>query len=228
MTRVMVCGARTDADPDLLALAGVDAMGLITEVRQALPCNLTRTQARALARLAPPFLISVLVTTAEDVDEICRLVDCVAPDVVQLHGFNSPEDVAGIVRRVPVRVVKTLHAQFDRLTEGEDAVACAQAYLRAGARAVLVDSYRAGKLGATGEAVAWDLAARLRLGVAPFPLILAGGLTAANVAGAIAKVEPYAVDVLSGVSSDGYLDLPKISEFVACLRGTKEKQTNGR
>jgi phosphoribosylanthranilate isomerase len=118
LTRIMVCGSRQEADIELLALAGVDAIGLITEVSQPLPCNLSREQARQLSALAPPLMSSVLILTEERIEEICRLVDYVRPSVVQLHGFNGPEEIAVLKQRLPVKIIKTLHLRGEQLLDG--------------------------------------------------------------------------------------------------------------
>ena len=74
----------------MLAQEGVDAVGLITEVRQEPPPPFPE-EARHLCGLISP-LLGVLILTEERVAEICRMVETVLPDAVQLHGFNTPED----------------------------------------------------------------------------------------------------------------------------------------
>jgi len=218
MTRVMICGSRDEADVELLAEAGVDAIGLITEVRQTLPCNLSRTEARKLAARVPPLVSAVLILTAEQVDEVCRLVEYVCPDAVQLHGFNRPEEVALLRKKLPVRIIKTLHFQRERLVGGSDPEHWALSYLHAGADAILLDSFHEGKVGSTGQAVDFRVARRLRDAVRPRPLILAGGLNSENVAEAIQRVRPFAVDVFTGVTSAGRLDPQKVNRFMGAVR----------
>jgi len=206
MTRVMICGARRREDISLLVEAGVDAIGLITEVWQDIPCNLSRAEARELSQLIPPFISSVLILTEERVDEICRIAEYVLPDVLQLHGFNTPEDVAVLRGRLRTKIIKTLHFQGERMAEGDDPIGYARQYIEAGANAILVDSYQEGKVGATGETMSLDL------------VILSGGLHSENVTAAIDKVKPYAVDVFSGVTIAGYLDSDKVRKFIARVR----------
>lgn len=218
MTRVMICGAMTRDDIGLLAEAGADAVGLITEVWQDIPCNLSRGQAKELSRAAPPFVSTVLIVTEESVDEICRMAEHVAPDAVQLHGFNSPEDVATIGERLDIKVIKTLHFQGERMAEGDDPLACARQFTAAGAHAILVDSYGRAKVGATGQAMSLATARSIREALEPMPLILAGGLHAGNVAGAIDSVRPFAVDVFSGVTRDGALHRDSVEQFISAVR----------
>jgi len=218
MTRVMICGTRRREDINLLVEAGVDAIGLITEVWQDIPCNLSRAEARELSQLIPPFISSVLILTEERVDEICRMEEYVLPDVLQLHGFNTLEDVAVLRGRLRTKIIKTLHFQGERMAEGDDPIGYARQYIEAGANAILVDSYQEGKVGATGETMSLDLARKLEDGIYPIPLILSGGLHSENVTAAIDKVKPYAVDVFSGVTIAGYLDSDKVRKFIAKVR----------
>lgn len=218
MIRVMVCGTRKEEDISLLAEAGVNAIGFITEVWQDIFCNLSRTEAREFSQLVPPFISSVLIITEERVDEICRMAEYVFPDVLQLHGFNTPEDVAALKKRLGTKIIKTLHFQGEEMAEGDDPIGYAKEYITAGANAILVDSYQQDKVGATGEMMNLDLARKLRDTIYPVPLILAGGLHSENVAQAIDKVKPYGVDVFSGVTTGGYINADKVRGFIARAR----------
>ncbi len=218
MTRVMLCGTRKEEDISLLSQAGADAIGLITEVWQNIPCKLSRDRARELSRLIPPFVSSVLILTEERMDEICRISEHVLPDVLQLHGMNTPQDVAILKERLGIKIVKTLHFQGERMAEGDDPLSTAKQFISAGAGAILVDSYKSDKVGATGELVSLSLARRLRDAIYPIPLILAGGLNSDNVTYAIEEVKPFAVDVFSGVTTDGYLDAGRVMEFTRRVR----------
>ncbi|MFB0558998.1 MAG: hypothetical protein ACETVS_00440 [Dehalococcoidales bacterium] len=218
MTKVVICGTRRQEDIGFLAEAGVDAIGLITEVWQDIPCNLSRAEARELNQLIPPFISSVLIITEERVDEIYRIAEQVSPDVLQLHGFNTPEEVTAMKRGLRIKIIKTLHFQGERMAEGDDPIECARQYIDAGANAILVDSYQEDKVGATGETMSLDLARKLRDGIYPVPLIVAGGLHFENVTAAIDRVKPYAVDVFSGVTTGGYLDADKARRFIARVR----------
>lgn len=215
MAKVIICGARKKEDVDLLVEAGVDGIGLITEVWQNIPCNLSRTQARELSCLIPPLISSVLIETEERVDEICHMKEEVSPDILQLHGFNNPEDVATLKKRLKTKIAKVLHFQGDKMAEGNDPVGYARECIAAGADAILVDSYQVDKAGATGRMMPLSIAREIRDKIYPTPLILAGGLRLDNVSNAIDEVEPYAVDVFSGVISSGYLDEGKVKQFIA-------------
>lgn len=215
MTKVMICGTRRREDVMLLVDAGVDAIGLVTEVWQEIPCNLSRAEAKELAVLIPPFVSSVLIVTEERVNEIFGMTEYVAPDILQLHGFSTPEDVAVLKERLRAKIIKTLHFQGDRMAKGDDPVKCAKQFILAGASAILVDSYQEDKVGATGKIMSLNLARRLRDEIYPVPLVMAGGLHSGNVACVIGKVKPYAVDVFSATITDKYLDTTKVRQFIA-------------
>lgn len=222
MTRVMICGSRRHEDINLLVEAGVDAIGLITEVWQDIPCKLSRAEARELNQLIPPFTSSVLIVTEERVDEICRMADYTLPDILQLHGFNTPEDVAVLKERLRIKIMKTLHFQGERMAEGNDPIGCAEQYITAGASAILIDSFQEDKVGATGKTVGLNLARKLRDEIYPIPLIMAGGLNLENVVHIIDKVKPFAVDVFSGVTAGGYLDVARVKKFIAEVHAGSE------
>ena len=93
MTRVMKSGTRRKEDNDMLVRTGVDAIGLITEVRQKIECNLSRKDAANFARMIPPFVSSILILTEERAEEVINITEAVKPHVLQLHGFNEPEDL---------------------------------------------------------------------------------------------------------------------------------------
>jgi len=217
MTKTMICGSRKESDIELLAKAGVDAIGFITEVWQPLACNLSREQAGRFIALVPPSIRSVLIITAENTDGICRLVEHCRPDAVQLHGFNKPEDVALLKTKIPVEIIKTLHVQGAGASEGDNLTQCGSEYLAAGADCILLDSFSKGKVGSTGLTIDFQAARRLKNDIWPRPLILAGGLNSGNVVEAVRTVQPYAVDVHSGVTREGWLDSRKVKEFVSIV-----------
>lgn len=214
MTKVIVCGSRTIGDIKMLVDSGVDAIGLITEVWQDVPCNLTRAEAREFITLIPPLIPSILIVTEGNIDEILRMVDFVRPDIVQLQGFNPASDIKRLKNEIRTKIVKVLHVAGDKLAEGKEPVKCALTYIKAGANMILLDTYQPGKVGATGVTSNLILARKIRDGIYPTPLALAGGLTLDNLVNAIDIVKPYAIDVFSGVTTNDYLDAQKVRQFV--------------
>lgn len=205
MTRVKLCGLTTLGDVDDASAVRPDFAGIVLWPRSK---RAVADPQPLLARLREHGIPSVAVVVEGDARSIAPRV--LGFDVVQLHGEQSPADVAALVA-AGHRVWRALRTGPD-FDEAE-----AQAAWDAGAEAVLLDAWHPSEPGGTGLAADRAVAARLaRSG----PLILAGGLTAANVAGAIAAVGPLGVDVSSGVEeSPGRKDSAKMRAFVAAARG---------
>lgn len=214
----MACGSTSIGDIDLLITAGVDGIGLITEVSQQLSCNLSREKAREFRDRIPVLVSTVLILTETNIAEVCRLVDFVRPDVVQLHGNIAPQELATLKLKVTVKIVKALLLNEENPTGGYELVNRARDYIAAGVDAILIDSGYGGKYGSTGRTVDLELARLVRNLIFPIPLILAGGLNRDNIAQAIKTVRPFAVDVFTGITEDGSLCSSKVYEFVRLAR----------
>lgn len=191
MTRVKICGVTNEADLETAVDAGADAVGFVSEVSVDTPRSVPIDRVVSLVAATPPFVTSVLVTMA-DVDRTIDLVDAAEPDVVQVHGEPTPGDLAYLRSKVDAQVALAVDA---------DAVETATRYEEL-VDALVVDSVDESGAGGTGETHDWG---RTRQAVASLstPVVLAGGLTPGNVAAAIRAVEPFAVDVSSGVESTG-------------------------
>jgi len=204
MVRVKICGVTNGADLRAVADAGADAVGVISEVSVDTPREVDLAQAAELTSTAPPFLTTVLVTMPETPEDAVDAVRTVTPDVVQLHGEFSPDEIGYIRAETEAKVVPVVdYDEPERARELDEA-----------ADALLVDSTGDGGGGGTGETGDWGAAAELRRDLVS-PVVLAGGLTPENVAEAAATVEPFAVDVASGVErSPGTKDHASVSRFV--------------
>jgi phosphoribosylanthranilate isomerase len=200
--RVKICGIQDEAGALAAAEAGADAIGLVFAPSRR---QVDLEQARRVGAALPPFVTKVGVVVNEPLDRLRALVDGVRLDAVQLHG-DEPADYCAAVREWGVAVIKAV-----AVAGPLDAVR-----LRAlPVSAVLLDTHRPGARGGTGEPFDWSLAAPVAAGVR---VILSGGLTPENVSAGIRAVRPYAVDVSSGVETDGRKDPEKIRRFVAAAR----------
>lgn len=207
MTRVKICGI-TNIDDALAAVeAGADALGFVfAESKRQVDVP---TVLDILQKL-PPLVTTVGVFASQDEDEIYRIWKQTGLHFAQLHGVIGPgkdlySPTGGFGFHRIVQALRVKSADDIRQAAGDPSVrACA---------AVLLDSHVDGQMGGTGRTFDWDLAVEARsLGR---PIILAGGLTPENVAEAIRKVRPYAVDVSSGVeASQGKKDHALIKEFI--------------
>jgi phosphoribosylanthranilate isomerase len=186
-------------------LAGADAVGFVVGVNSS-PRNLSIIEAERLIRQVPPFVKSVLVTVPKDSGEFLETCRALSPDAVQIHEANLPGSV-----REQLPNTFLIGAVKANPTDGiYNATKATEVF-----DAVLIDSFSSGKYGGTGIVHNWELSKRVKQVIHPKPLILAGGLTPENVAEAVRTVEPYAVDVSSGVERQpGTKDKQKIVEFI--------------
>jgi phosphoribosylanthranilate isomerase len=205
--RVKLCGITRTADREAAVDAGADAIGVISDVPVETPREVAPDQAADLLADLGPFVTGVLVTMPDSVQTAVRLVERVDPDAVQVHGGLDPGQVGALRERVGVDVVAAVDAEGPVAARADAAAA------------VLVDSTDAAGGGGTGETHDWarvaDYVDRLST-----PVILAGGLTPANVRDAVEQVDPYAVDTASGVEREGGVkDHDSLRTFVARARG---------
>lgn len=228
MVRVKLCGMMSEADVAMAEEAGADAVGFVTEYPVPVPWNLTREEAARLVRAASPFVTTVAVVGGT-VDEILDIARKVRPNVLQLHGDESLAEILAIIDGLAdtgIRVIKALRIDVDTgqaRFEKTDPVRAAQVLEGSGIAALIVDSKTASMPAGTGVALDQGVAARVSEAV-KIPLILAGGLTAVNVADAVLKVRPYAVDVITGVESEpGVKSGEKMRAFVAAAKGIRNK-----
>mgnify|MGYP000539259539 FL=1 len=197
-TRIKICGITRLEDAHAAIAAGADALGFVFYAPS--PRAVSPQQAADIIRQLPPMVTSVGLFVNETAQEVARIAALAQLDLLQFHGDESPEFCAGFDRPY----FKAL-----RMKPGMDVLKEAQRYTDA--RAILLDAYRPGVPGGTGEAFDWDLIPQ----DLPKSLILAGGLTPANVRSAITQVRPYAVDVSGGVeAAKGIKDSQKIDLFI--------------
>ena len=202
--RSKICGITRIEDALAAAEAGADAIGLVFYPKS--PRAVTVLQARAIIAALPPFITTVGLFVNASRCELNETLDAVALDMLQFHGDETPEECDGYHRPY----IKAL-----RVKAGDDIAGVCRTYRNA--RGVLLDTYVEGVPGGTGETFDWALIPD----DLDKPVILAGGLTSANVAQAIAQVRPYAVDVSGGVEkSKGIKDREKILAFMSAVHGT--------
>jgi phosphoribosylanthranilate isomerase len=204
VTRAKICGIRDEGSRDVAVAAGADAIGFVVEIPRS-KRSIDREKARGLIEGLPPFVSSVIVVEPQSAAEAANLVLDTGVDVIQINDSLSFEDMATLKKMVPARLVATVPARPGGLNHARRMAEVADA--------LLIDSFEGGKLGGTGTVHDWNLSADLVRNV-DVPVILAGGLDPENVAEAIEKVRPYAVDVSSGVETDGAKDPVKIEAFM--------------
>jgi phosphoribosylanthranilate isomerase len=203
MVRIKICGITNLEDARLAADLGAQALGF--NFYPLSPRKVDPEAARAIIAQLPPLVLSVGVFVDEDAGVVRDLAARVGLDWVQLHGQESPEYCRSLGRRV----IKAFRIK--------DAASLAfLAVYQGAAQALLLDTYRTGQVGGTGETFDWQLARRAH---EYGRIILAGGLTPENVAQAIKIAQSQAVDVASGVeAAPGKKDPEKLRKFIAAVR----------
>ena len=201
-TRIKICGITRCEDAMTAASAGADAIGFV--FHQPSPRYVDPDVAASISRAMPPFVaivglfVDVAATRVRDIIERVRL------STLQFQGDETPEFCAQFSRP---------YMKAIRVRPGVDLLQYDALFLEASA--LLLDAYRPGTPGGTGETFDWELVPHdLRSRI-----VLSGGLTAANVGVGIRRLTPWAVDVSSGVeASPGIKDPDRIEQFVAAVR----------
>ncbi|WP_106477741.1 phosphoribosylanthranilate isomerase [Phytohalomonas tamaricis] len=195
-TRVKICGLTRAEDVDAAVRAGADALGFVLwpGSRRALDLDTLKV----LSARVPAFVTRVGLFVDQDAETIASCTPFL--DMLQFHGDEPPEECQSYgrpwMKAVRMRDNIDLHAEAERYR---------------GAQGVLLDAFKPGVPGGTGETFDWS---RIPAGLAK-PVILAGGLTPDNVAEAIVTVKPFAVDVSGGVETTiGVKDHAKIETFI--------------
>ncbi len=200
-TKIKICGITNIEDALFAANAGADALGFVFYPKS--PRNVAPEVVKEIVAALPPFVTTVGLFVNAPAETIRQTMLATGLDRVQLHGDESPQDCC----LPPYRVVKAV-----RVKDAASLVGIADYQVSA----LLLDAWSDDHYGGSGESFDWQLA---KQATGQSPLILAGGLDPANVAQAIATVNPYAVDVSSGVEErPGRKDHAKIKEFIKQVR----------
>jgi phosphoribosylanthranilate isomerase len=205
MVKIKICGITNAEDAAVAVSAGADALGFVfyrKSPRFVEPCVV-----RSIVAGLPPFILSVGVFVNEDLSVVRTIVDECGLTLAQLHGDETAEYCDSLGRPV----LKALRMK-DRgaVSTLADFQACRHV------RGFLIDAFSEQAYGGTGHTTDWALAAEAARSAT---VLLAGGLTPANVSGAIRQVGPYGVDVSSGVEAEpGKKDPAKLKAFIQAAR----------
>jgi phosphoribosylanthranilate isomerase len=203
--KVKICGITNAEDAAAAVDAGADALGFVL-YRQS-PRYVDPAAVRAIVAALPPFILTVGVFVNEEAGVVRKVMDECGLGLAQLHG----DETASYCEALGRPAVKAL-----RLKDRGTFLALAEFHGRANVRGFLLDVFCDQAYGGTGRTVDWTLAAEAACSA---PILLAGGLTPANVAEAIRAVKPYGVDVSSGVEArPGKKDLDKVKAFIRAAR----------
>jgi phosphoribosylanthranilate isomerase len=206
MTRIKCCGVTRSEDAVLAASLGVDAVGVVFAARS--PRQVSVARAREIVGSLPPFVASVALFM-DDAELLVRdVLDTVRPSLLQFHG-----------RETDAWCAQFGHPFMKAVAMGEGVAALGRLAAYPHAAALLLDGHGRDEPGGTGRQFDWSLVPH---GMAQ-PLILAGGLNAANVAAGIHALHPWAVDVSSAVEqAPGIKDAGKLAAFVRAVRAADQ------
>ncbi|MGH2905623.1 MAG: phosphoribosylanthranilate isomerase [Solirubrobacterales bacterium] len=219
MTKVKICGLRREEDAALAVQLGAWALGMIMWPASPRYCEPERAAAIADAHGRSAEIAGVFVD--QKLDEVVGLTGELGLSIVQLHGSEGQQYCEVVAQRTGARVIKafrvrdrSIHSELGKFWD---------------VNFHLLDSYKAGVPGGTGETFDWRF---LDAGSRRVPLILSGGLNPENVALAIETLHPYAVDVASGVELEpGVKDPEKMRAFFEAVRSVRveavEEPTTG-
>lgn len=202
-TRVKICGITRVEDALAAVNAGADAIGLVFYAPS--PRCVSVAQAQKIVAAIPPFVSVVGLFVNAPTAEIQFILSQVRLDIIQYHGDETPD----VCKQINLPYYKAIRVKAE-----SNLLQYALEF--ESAKALLLDTYTEAAFGGTGQVFDWNLIPKNMTK----PVILAGGLTAENVAHAIKQVQPYAVDVSGGVEVvKGIKDIAKIAAF---MQGVKE------
>jgi phosphoribosylanthranilate isomerase len=200
-TRIKICGLTREADVDDAAAAGADAVGFVLYARS--PRAVSAARAGELARRLPPFVTPVLLFVNASAAEIDAALQAVPHALLQFHGDEAAAQCEAAARP---------YLRAARMAPGLDLLDFAARF--ASASALLLDAHVDG-YGGGGKSFDWSLVSP---GV-PLPVVLSGGLSAANVIDGVRRIRPWAVDVSSGVEiAKGIKDAALMRRFCDAVR----------
>lgn len=200
-TRIKICGICSIEDAVNASNAGADAIGMVFYAKS--PRNVTLETAKDIVSSLPPFISTVGLFVNSSRQEVKQVLSTVQLDLLQFHG-DEDEAFCNSFDRPYIKAV--------RVKDDTDLADICRQFKSA--RGLLLDSYKKGTAGGTGEAFDWGLIP-MNLSL---PVILAGGLNPVNVKAAVSAVQPWAVDVSSGVEeAPGKKDQQKIVQFIQAV-----------
>jgi phosphoribosylanthranilate isomerase len=209
MVRVKICGITNSADALAAIDAGANLLGF--NFYEKSPRFITEAEAKKIRPQLPAKIKAVGIFVDASPADVTAFRKSLKLDAAQLHGDETPEDVAELARILPV--IKAFRVEPDFRLKTLDEYPDVFAFL--------FDAAHTGQYGGTGHSTDWDIARRAATGRR---IILAGGLKVENVAAAVRIVRPYAVDVASGIESKpGKKDHGLLREFIQEVRRGERK-----
>jgi phosphoribosylanthranilate isomerase len=206
MTKVKICGITNLEDALLSVKLGSSALGFNFYSKS--PRFISPENAREIVACLPAQVLKVGVFVNEELNRICETAEAAGLDAIQLHGEETTEFARSVKSKTGLEIIKAFRVSDDFKPED---------VLEFEADAILLDAYSPSEHGGTGETFNWEIAEKVR-NLVP-KLYLAGGLSAKNVAEAIGRVKPFAVDACSLLEKEkGLKDFTKVNDFFLAIK----------
>ncbi len=206
MTKVKICGITNLEDALLSAKFGADALGF--NFYKKSPRYISSENAREIVAQLPPKILKVGVFVNENLEKIIEIAESAKLEAIQLHGEETPEFARQLKAKTNLEIIKAFRVSEN--FQPEDV-------LPYEVDAILLDAYNPKEHGGTGETFDWEIAKKVKE-IVP-KLYLAGGLSAENVAEAVSKVKPFAVDACSLLEREkGLKESAKVRDFILELK----------
>lgn len=215
---IKICANTNLHDAQLAASLGADALGFVFAPS---PRQVTPRQVAEITPHLPHNIEKIGVFSTQDITEIAAAVHTAGLTGVQLHSSYSPQLIAALTHHFAgrLRLIQTAHWNVGTQTTADFAATIQPFQHSPHIAGVLVDSRTPSASGGTGTPFDWHAARQVLATLAPKPLILAGGLKPQNLATAIRELNPWGVDVASGVEAHpGTKDPIKLAEFITIAR----------
>jgi len=215
-TRIKICGLTRAEDVLASVEAGADALGFVFYPES--PRYISPEKAKELVSLVPPFITTVGLFVNATKSDVIEIVKQTGISLLQFHGDESSDICATIATSVELPFIRAFrvasNTKFQDLIQFEKKYRATSHYFSG----LLLDSYTE-EYGGAGKVFNWSLIEK----EIAHRVVLSGGLSAQNVAGAIQRVRPYAVDVSSGVESEkGIKDAKKIRAFISAVHASNK------
>jgi len=219
-TRVKICCIRSAAEMNMAVAAGADGVGFVAQ-RPPSPRTIPDDQIAAIIGTVPPSVSSFLLTSENEADAISAHIELTRPTAVQILPHLGAAQSARLAELQPhVRRVQVIHVT------GVEALSFIPLYAPY-VHAFLLDSGSPNaeipRYGGTGRRHDWDVSAAF-VKASPLPVFLAGGLSAANAAEAIERVQAFGLDLCTGIRTEGLLDQDKLASFMSAVRRADERR----
>lgn len=201
MSKIKICGLKRPCDIEYANEALPDYIGFIFASTKR---YISPEAAKDLKAKLKSQIKAVGVFVNEDIDTVCGIANSGTIDLIQLHGDEDEEYISAVKKRTDKQIIKAVRVRTLEQIINAEKLPCD--YL-------LLDTYRKGQYGGIGESFNWELIPKLSK-----PFFLAGGLNQDNIIRAVREVQPYCLDISSGVEENGVKKREKIIETVKLVR----------